>query len=451
MSSTYLQQYREKLVSAKKAAQLVKSGDTLMYATFLGRPNDFDIALAQRCDELNGVKIFMCGVLDKPVPQTPLIDPLHEHFTCSSWFFGGMDRRLHDQNRMFYCPCIFTQLQDIIASDFFTLDIYVQQVSPMDEHGFFSFGPANTYSLEGCFKADMVILEVNENVPRVPGGSEDSIHISMIDHVIEGSNQPLYELPPNVNVSDADRAMAKILLEEMEDRSCLQLGIGALPNTLGDLLAHSDLKDLGIHTEMYTDSMTKLFDLGIVTNKYKRTDRGKIAFSFALGTRNSYDFMHNNPLMASHCGRFTNDPNVIGSNDKMVAINNVMEVDLYSQVCSESAGIRQVSGTGGQVDFVLGAFKSNGGKSFLCLSSTYKDKKGEIKSRIVPTLQPGSIVTTPRTAVDYIVTEFGKARLKGHPTWRRAEMLIEIAHPMFQDELVHEAQRMNLWRRTNKI
>ncbi|NLF45793.1 MAG: butyryl-CoA:acetate CoA-transferase [Syntrophomonadaceae bacterium] len=451
MSNTYLQLYRDKLITAEKAARLVQSGDTLMYATFLGRPDDFDIALAQRRDELKDVKIFMCGVLDEPVPQTPLIDPLHEHFTCSSWFFGGMDRKLHDQNRMFYCPCIFTQLQDIIGSDFFTLDIYVQQVSPMDDYGFFSFGPANTYSLESCYKANTVILEVNENVPRVPGGSEDSIHISMIDYVIEGSNKPLYEIPQNVAISDADRAMAKILLEEMEDRSCLQLGIGALPNTLGDLLAHSDLKDLGIHTEMYADSMTKLFDQGIVTNKYKRTDRGKIAFSFALGTRGSYDFMNNNPLMASHCGRFTNDPNVIGSNDKMVAINNVLEVDLFSQVCSESAGTRHVSGTGGQVDFVLGAFKSHGGKSFLCLASTYENKKGEIKSRIVPTLQPGGIVTTPRTAVDYIVTEFGKARLKGCPTWRRAELLIEIAHPMFRDELIKEADRMKIWRKTNKI
>lgn len=443
----YEKQYKEKIVTARQASELIKSGDMLMYATFLGRPVDFDNELAKRADELKNVQIFCCGGMSSPLMQTPMAGP--EHFTCNSWFFGGMDRKMHDQGNMYYCPIQFSQLQDVIAGGEFKIDYYVQQVSPMDRYGYFSFGPANTYSLEGCLKASRVILEVNDNIPRIPGGSEDAIHISMVDYIIEGSHTPLFELPPSKEPSAADQAMAQLILEEVEDRSCLQLGIGALPNLLGDLLCDAGLKDLGIHTEMYTESMTRLFQEGVVTGIHKTTDRGKIAFSFALGSRKTYDFMHQNPLMASHCGRYTNNPKIIALNDRMVAINNVVQVDLFSQVCSESSGSRHISGTGGQLDFITGAWYSKGGKSFLCLNSTYTDKNGDIHSRIVPMLTMGSIVTTPRTAVDFIVTEYGKVRLKGKPTWERAELMISIAHPKFQDELIREAQRMNIWRRTN--
>ncbi len=447
----YFPDYKEKLITAKKAAQLVNSGDNIMYAPFLGRPVDFDKALANRKEELYDVRIVGCGGTASTAEPTPTVDSSHEHFVCSSWFFDALDRKMHDDYLMFYQPVQFSQLQDIISNERFKLDIYVQQVSRMDEYGYFSFGPANTYSLESCIKANIVILEINKNVPCILGGSEDSIHISQVDYIIEGSNTPLYTLPVNQNHNEIDEKMANYILEEIEDRSCLQLGIGALPNTLGDLLCYSDLKDLGIHTEMYTDSMTRLFELGVVTNKYKTVDRGKIAFSFAIGTQENYDFMHLNPLMASHCGRYTNNPRIISLNDKVVAINNILQIDLFSQVCSESSGPRQISGTGGQLDFVTGAWHSKGGKSFLCLKSTYKDRTGQIHSRIVPTLKEGSIVTTPRTAVDFIVTEYGKVRLKGEPTWSRAESLINIAHPDFRDELIRQAEEMKIWRRSNKI
>lgn len=444
----YSDLYKEKLISAEEAAALIKPGDVVMYATFLGRPVDFDHELAGRAEELTDVQIYCCGNMPSPTMLTPRAGK--EHFTCNSWFFGGYDRQMHDQGNMFYTPIQFSQLQDVIAGEAFSLDYYVQQVSPMDRYGYFSFGPANTYSYEGCLKARKVILEVNENIPRIPGGSEDAIHITLVDHIIEGSNTPLFELPPAKAANAADQAMARLILEEISDRSCLQLGIGALPNLLGDLMCDAGLKDLGIHTEMYTESMTRLFQEGVATGLYKATDRGKIAFSFAMGSRKTYDFMHQNPLMASHCGRYTNNPRLIALNDRVVAINNVVQVDLFSQVCSESVGPRHISGTGGQLDFVTGAWYSREGKSFLCLNSTYTDKSGGMHSRIVPMLNQGSIVTTPRTAVDFIVTEFGKVRLKGKPTWERAELLISIAHPQFRDELINAADRMNIWRRTNK-
>ncbi len=447
----YLSVYKEKLVTASQAAKLINSGDTVMYASFLGRPYDFDIELALRKEKLNDVKIISCGGMQPTELHTPIVDDSHEHFVCSSWFLDATDRKTHDNYTMFYHPVQFSQLQDIISSDSFALDVYVQQVSPMDPYGYFSFGPANTYSLESCFKADLVILEINNNIPRIPGGSEDAVHITQVDYLIEGSNKPLYSIPVKTDYNQVDEKMANYILEEIEDKSCLHLGIGALPNTLGILLCESDLKDLGVHTEMYTDSMTQLFEMGIITNKYKNIDRGKIAFSFALGTRENYDFMHLNPLMASHCGRYTNNPRIIGLNDKVVAINNILQIDLFSQVCSESFGTRQISGTGGQLDFVTGAMYSNGGKSFLCLNSTFVDKQGNTHSRIVPTLKEGSIVTAPRTAVDYIVTEYGKVRLRGESTWRRTELLISIAHPDFRDELIKKAEEMKIWRRSNKM
>lgn len=450
VSSNNMDEYKNKLISAKNAAQLVKSGDSLLYGVFLGRPVDFDEELAARKDELLNVQVTQCAGLPSDHPTT-CIDPSHKHFTCNSWFFDTSNRRMGDKYQMFYNPVTFSQLQDIIGSDLFNYDIYVQQVSPMDRFGFFSFGPTNVNSLESCLNAKTLILEVNENIPRVPGGSEDSIHISMVDYVIEGNNTPLAVLPAGKAPTDAERKMADLLMKEIPDRACIQLGIGGLPNTLGDLLCDSDLKDLGIHTELFVDSMVKMFNAGLVTGRYKTTDRCKIAFTFALGSNEMYDFMNNNSVMASHCGKYTNNPEIVGLNDNLRSINNTLMVDLFGQACSESAGPRQISGTGGQVDFVTSAFKSKGGKSFLCLSSTYNDKEGNLKSRIMPMLPEGSIVTTPRTFVDYIVTENGIARLKGKSAWERSELLVSLAHDSFKDELVSSAEKMKIWRRTNKI
>jgi acyl-CoA hydrolase len=239
-------------------------------------------------------------------------------------------------------------------------------------------------------------------------------------------------------------------MNEIEDGSCLQLGIGGLPNVIGSMIAESDLKNLGVHTEMLVDSMVDLYNSGKITGSQKTIDQFKMVYTFAMGTNKLYEFLHNNPGCASYPVDYTNDPRIIERNDKVVAINNAVEIDLFSQICSESAGTRQISGTGGQLDFIYGAFNSDQGKGIIGLSSTFTDKTGKIHSRIVPTLSNGSIVTVPRSIVQYVATEYGIVQLKGKSTWERAEALINIAHPMFRDKLIAQAHKMHIWSDHNR-
>ena len=266
--------------------------------------------------------------------------------------------------------------------------------------------------------------------------------------LIAGNLRPV---PPQTQASEADMGIAKHVMQLLEDGATIQLGIGALPNIVGSMIAHSDLKDLGVHTEMLADSYVDMYEAGRITGKHKSIDQGKMVYTFAMGSQKLYDFLDNNPAAAIYPVDYTNDPCVIGRNPKVFAINNAIEVDLFTQVSSESSGTRQISGTGGQLDFILGAFNSEGGKGLICISSTYKQKDGTMASRIVPTLSPGSIVTCPRSLVHYVVTEFGYAQMKGKSTWQRAEALINIAHPDFRDQLIKDAEAMGIWRRSNKI
>ena len=258
------------------------------------------------------------------------------------------------------------------------------------------------------------------------------------------------------SASDSTRSpyrvgFAGFIMPELVDGSCIQLGIGGMPNAMGKIIAQSDLKDLGVHTEMMTEAFVEMVEAGRVTGARKQIDRYKLTYTFSMGTQKTYDFLHNNPSCAIYPVDYVNNPWIIAKNDKVIAINNCVEVDLFGQVCSESSGTRQISGTGGQVDFTLGAYHSQGGKSFICLESTYKAKNGEIRSRINPILTPGAIVTTHRAMVNYVVTEHGIVNLKGKSTWERAEALISIAHPDFRDDLIKEAEKMGIWRRTAKL
>jgi acyl-CoA hydrolase len=293
-----------------------------------------------------------------------------------------------------------------------------------------------------------VILEVNPALPICLGGREEAVHISEVDFVVEAD----WDVPelPAATPSDVDQRIARLIMGEIEDGSCLQLGIGGMPNAVGTMIAQSGLKDLGIHTEMFCDSMVELAETGRVTGARKTLDRFKIVYTFCLGTKRAYDFVNQNPGCASYSVDYTNDPFVIAQNEKVVAINSCVEMDLFGQVCSESAGTRQISGTGGQVDFTYGAYRSRGGKAFLCMSSTY-DRQGTVVSRIKPLLTEGAIVTVPRSFVSYVVTEHGKANLKGMSTWQRAEAIISLAHPAFREDLTKDAERMRIWRRSNRV
>lgn len=440
--------YQQKLTTADEAVKVVKSGDRIFMGEFvMAPPPELDRALARRKDELNNV--IVSGTSFASMPEIVKADPLREHFILQDYHFSKVSRRLCDQGLCNYIPITYHQVPRLIHK-YVDCDVVMIQVSSMDDKGFFNLGTSNSVTLANCDKAKTIIAEVNRCVPVCLGGNSEAIHISNVDMVVENSGTPLVQLAP-AKPSDTDRAIADYVMKEIQDGSTLQLGIGGLPNVVGSLIAGSDLKDLGVHTEMLVDSYVDMYEAGRITGARKNIDRYKMVYTFAMGTEKLYQFLDNNPMCASYPVSYTNDPRMISLNDRVVAINNAVEVDLFSQVASEASGIRQISGTGGQFDFIFGAFNSHGGKGLICISSTYQDKEGKKHSRLVPSLKPGSIVTVPRSCVHYIVTEYGIAQMKGKSTWERAEALIEIAHPDFQDELILAAKEMNIWVRSNKI
>jgi acyl-CoA hydrolase len=318
----------------------------------------------------------------------------------------------------------------------------------MDKFGNFNLGP-QVADMWGVIRAaKKIVVEVNENMP-VAHGYQTTINIANVDHVVIGSNTPPAELPAK-EASEIDKLIAGHVVEKIQDNSTLQLGIGSLPNCIGAMIAESDIKNVNAHTEMLTDAYVDLFEAGKITGN-KPIDRDKIVYTFAGGTKKLYDFIDGNPLCAAAPVDYVNLVETVAKIDNFVSVNSCIAVDLYGQVCSESAGYQQISGTGGQLDFVLGAFQSKGGQSFLCTPSSRVNKKGELESLISAGLAPGSIVTTPRMATNYIVTEYGAANLKGKSTWERAELLINIAHPQFRDQLIKDAEKMGIWKNTSKL
>jgi butyryl-CoA:acetate CoA-transferase len=442
----YTDEYRTKCIKPEEAVKVVRSGDWVEYGQFAVQAVALDRALAARKGELQDVKI-RATTRAFGIPEVVKADPTAEHFAYHNLHFSGIDRKLHDQGLCWFVPILYHEVPRYYRENC-ELDVAMIPVAPMDNHGFFNFSLSNSHARAICDKAKTIILEVNPNLPTCLGGKEEAIHISEVDLIVEAD----WKIPelPSAQPSEVDGKIAALIMDEIEDGCCIQLGIGGMPNAVGSMIAQSDLKDLGIHTEMFCDSMVEMAEAGRVTGTRKSTDRGKIVFTFCLGTRKSYEFLDRNPKCASFPVNYTNDPFVIAQNDKFVAINNCVEIDLFGQVCSESSGTRHISGTGGQVDFTYGAYRSTGGKAFLCLSSTF-DKKGKTVSRVKPLLTEGAIVTDPRALVSYVVTEFGVVNLKGKSTWERAEALISIAHPDFRDELVRDAEKMGIWRRGNRL
>lgn len=439
--------YKEKLRTADEAVKIVKSGDVVFLGEFIEAPEALEAALAKRVNELYDVNLR--GVTLSRKLKTVEADPKREHFIYDDWHFSGVARALHSKGLANYIPYTYHQGPRVIRK-YLEVDVCFVQVTSMDSKGFFNLSTSNSMTLAHCQKSKCIIVEVNKTLPVCLGGSGEAIHISQVDMIVEGPNHSLIELQP-APATEAERGIAKYVMDEIEDGACLQLGIGGLPNALGALIADSDLKDIGVHTEMLVDSYVDMYNAGRITNACKNIDKGKMVYTFAMGTNKLYNFLANNPMCASYPASYTNDPHIISLNDKVVALNNALEVDLYSQVASESVGFRQISGTGGQLDFIFGAFNSKGGKGLICISSTFTDNSGQTHSRIVPTFAPGTIVTCPRSITHYIITEYGTAQMKGKSTWQRAEALIEIAHPQFRDELIQKAKEQNIWKRSNKL
>ena len=443
----YESEYRQKLRRPEEAVKVIKNGDYVDYGLGLGMPDLLDKALAARKEELSDIKIRSMYSM-RPVAVVEC-DPKRETFTYSSWQLSGQDRAYFDRGLCSYNAGVY-RYQPVYYRRYLPVDVAMIMVSPMDREGYFSFSFINSSQKAACDKAGIVIVEVCPNMPRVFGGYDDRIHISQVDYIVEGGDTPLAEIPP-IEPTETDRRIAENIMPYIEDGANIQLGIGGMPNVIGMMIAQSDLKDLGMYTEMTCDGFADMYYAGKITNKYNRVGQGRGVYSVALGSKKLYEWAAENPQLASFPVDFVNSPKVMAENDKLTCIVNCVSVDLYSQISSESSGTRQISGTGGQVDFVQGAFDSEGGKCFICLSSTRKDKQGNLQSRITPMLKSGEIVSTPRSLGFYLATEYGVVNLAGRSTWERAEMVISLAHPDFREELIQKAQEMNIWRRSNQL
>lgn len=445
-ASDIASEYRRKLRTADEAAQVVKSGDRVHIGSDGSVVRDFEAALARRASELKDVTIISTNYNLPESYKTVEADPNGEHFRFLSTHMSKKDRVINKMGNMWFAPNLFTQ-GDKLWKEFGNLNVAVIMTAPMDKHGNFNMGVTVVEANGQIDNADILIVEVNRQMPRV-NGAANTLNLSQVDYIIE-ADYPLPELPVR-EAGGADAKIAEHILPLIESGSCLQLGIGAMPNHLGALIAKSDLNNFSVHTEMLCDSFVDLYEAGKITGA-KKTNPGKMVFTFALGTKKLYDFVDENPICYIAPVSYTNNVEVIGSNDKVVSINSCLQIDLYGQVNSESVRHLHISGTGGQVDFVLGSFRSKGGKSFICTPSTKTLKDGTRESLILPFMPPGSIVTCPRAAVDYLVTEYGVANMRELSTWERAEKIINLAHPDYREDLIKDAEKQGIWRNTSKL
>ena len=443
----FLDMYRSKLTTADEAVKVIKSGDWVDYGFCNTHPHVLDEALARRAPELEDVKVRGGIALWKPAIFD--IEEPAKHIIYNSHHTGGFERKHIDTGACFYEPMRYSELPRYYYDHINPPDVALIQVGPMDKHGYFNFGVSASHMKAICDTAKIVIVEVNQNMPRCLGGFGESVHISDVDMIVEGRNDPMGQLlsaPP----TEIDKAVAKQVVERIPNGACLQLGIGGMPNAVGMLLCESDLRDMSVHTEMYVEAFVDLSLCGKISGANKSIDHGRQTYSFAAGSQRVYDFLDDNRMCMAAPVSYVNDIRTIAAIDNFMSINNAVDIDLYGQVSSETSGIRHISGAGGQQDFVLGAYLSNGGKSFICLSSTFKKKDGTLASRIRPTLAEGSIVTDTRVNTMYVVTEYGCVNLKGLSSWERAEALISIAHPDFREELIQAAQKQKIWYHSNK-
>ena len=428
-----------RFASAEEAAAAVKSGDWVDYGAAMMQPDAFDKALAARKDALEGVKIRNC-ISGRP-REVFEVDPEARHFQSYSWHYSGYDRRIGDAGQATYVPVNLGEIADYYRTYLDPIDVAALKVAPKDKDGFYNFSCSHLWSRSIVDSARIVVVEVNDSLPYCHGVGA-GVHESDVDFIIEGDGSPPVELPAPAP-TEVDKAVGELIAAQIEDGACVQIGIGGMPNAVCASLLASGAKDLGIHTEMLTDGMADLVISGQATGAKKQIDAGRHVFSFALGTQKLYDLLDDNAAFCMRESEYTNLPHVAMRNDNLISINNTTQIDLMGQAASESDGFRQLTGTGGQLQFVRAAYASKGGKSFMCLSSVYE--KGAVRrSRIVPHLTPGNNVTTTRMDMHYVVTEFGMVCLKGKSLAERAKALISIAHPDFREELEREARNCGL-------
>ncbi len=417
--------FREKMISSAAAAGLVKSGDRIVFSHACGEPKSLPGELVRRAAELKGVEI----VHMVPMGEALYCRPEHAaSFRHVALFVGKPTRDAVWENRAEFIPCMFREIPGLFEREL-PLDVAIVTVSPPDPNGLCSLGVSVDYTKKAVECARLVIAEVNRTMPRTHGDS--FISVEDIDHFVE-VDTPILELPAG-ELSEEEERIGRNVAELIEDESCLQMGIGGIPDAV--LKNLGTCKDLGIHSEMISDGVKDLVEKGVVTGRKKTLHRGKIVATFLMGSRGFYQWVHDNPMIEMHTVDYTNDPAVIARNRRMVAINSALETDLLGQICADTLGARQFSAVGGQMDFFTGARAAEGGKAIIALPSM--TPKGI--SRIVPTLKKGAAVTTPRTSVDYVVTDFGIAALRGKTVRDRMKALIQVAHPRFRDDLARQA------------
>lgn len=417
--------YKEHLFTPAQAVQQIKSGQRVVVAHACGEPSIILDALVANAAQYENVEIIHMVAMGKAAYCQPQYD---KNFHHNAFFLGGSTRAAAAEGRVDFTPVYFSEIPGLLREDL-RPNVTLLQCSPPDAHGYVSLGVSVDYTKPAAEASDLVIAQVNQNMPRTLGDS--FLHVTQIGCLVE-ADTPVIELAPP-KIGDVERAIGENVASLVRDGDTLQLGIGAIPDAV--LLFLKEKNDLGIHTEMFSDGVVELVEAGVITNKAKTLHRGQSVATFLMGTRRLYDYVSDNPAVAMYPVDYVNDPYVIGQNDNLVSINSCVQVDIMGQVVSTSAGLRQISGVGGQVDFVRGANLSKGGRAIMAMPST--TGKGKI-SKIVPFLDQGSAVTTTRNEVNYVITEYGIAKLKGKSLRQRAEALIRIAHPDFRDELTAE-------------
>ena len=418
--------YKEHTMKPEDAVSVIKDGDRVVFGHAVGEPIIFQRTMAQMAEQFHNVEVAHMVYLGSGEYLQP---GMEDHFRHNALFVGGPARKAIAENRADYTPAFFSDVPHMFRNGELPVDVFAFTCSPPDERGYVSIGLSCDYGWQAAKSAKTVIAEVNPNMPRTFG--ESFVHVTDIDGFLL-SWEPLPEAKPP-RITEEDKKIGKYIADLVHDGDCLQLGIGAVPDAVCSFLG--DKKNLGLHSEMFSDGVLPLFEKGVINGSCKQRDVGRACVTFLMGSRKLYDFVNNNPMIQMMPVDVCNNPAIISQNDNVVSINSCVQVDLQGQVCAEAIGLKQISGIGGQMDFVRGANLSKGGRSIIALHSTTKD---ESESKIVTTITTGGPVTTSRCDVNYIVTEYGVAQLRGQTLRERAKRLIAIAHPKFRAELAEE-------------